>query len=107
MKFIKMVTTLHDAPGERALWTDEATGDHVVTVYYPYGPPGLSLRIRTCVAYAADESGAITDFQQLAVVNTPESASKVANLREPIYLSAVQALWHVAAIRQIEARKAE
>lgn len=99
MKFVKMVPTTHDAPGERALWVNEATGDHVVTVYYPYRR-NLGVRVRTCVAYAADESGEITDFQQLAVVNWPEEASKVANLREPIYLSAVQALWHVAAIGQ-------
>lgn len=99
MKFVGMVNQVDRPDLDRALWVDEATGKHIVTVYFPLGL-GFYLRVPTCVAYAADRDGEITDFYQHAVINFPESASKVANLREPICLASPKALWHVAAIQQ-------
>ena len=102
MKFVKMVPYDRRPGLDRALWIDEATGQTIVTSYNPD-----AFGREECMAFYADAHGQITDFFDIACALEPEAASKVASLREAIYLESRKALWHVAAIRQIEARKAE
>lgn len=103
-KFVKMVPIVTRDDVERALWVDEATGQTIVTSYNDGSSPWMHRQ--ECMAFYADEHGEITDYMEIACALEPEAAS-LASTAAPIHVSSLRSLWHVAAIRQIEARKAE